>query len=194
MIDNNLIFSGVWDVNKLTSHDEIDFLWLSLSHPRSLFLFWLPISLRKKPKIHFDVEKSWSSWGRLFFWRRGSSKIHQSRWEAAHCSLLRKVVDKGHYLHLFIILLYERILRSKHWKPGEKTRRMCDSHELCFVYVLPLFMRLFVCCVWLFFCLSVAFDRLISFFDCIDIAKKWSWVLLWQSIQRVSNYNSIKCK
>ena len=69
---------------------------------------------------------------------------------------------------------YERILRSKHWKPGEKTRRMCDSHELCFVYVLPLFMRLFVCCVWLFFCLSVAFDRLISLFDCIDIAKKWS--------------------
>lgn len=158
MIDNNLIFSGVWDVNKLTSHDEIDFLWLSLSHPRSLFLFWLPISLRKKPKIHFDVEKSWSSWGRLFFWRRGSSKIHQSRWEAAHCSLLRKVVIISIYsLYCF----YEQILRSKHWKPGEKKNEenvwftwtmfcLCVAFVHAFICLLCLIVFLFVCCIWSF--------------------------------------------
>ena len=50
-----------------------------------------------------------------------------------------------------------------------KTWRMCETHEICFVYVLLLFVGLFVCCVWSLFWLFVCFS-IVCLFVCLFIS------------------------
>ena len=49
-----------------------------------------------------------------------------------------------------------------------KTWRTCETHEICFVYVLLLFVGLFVCCVWSLFWLFVCFS-IVCLFVCLFV-------------------------